>query len=138
MTQQKKNHLKEVPMFPIWKYNETEEKDFFTGKYEIAHFAGEYKHKRLGKDLHTGYPIYVRLEPVMTPNTPFYDKLTFKDYYKGRSAAGLIFESTGGQKYHVFMVDAKEMIPKMVLGIIEGTFRYDCCGEINTKPYSRV
>lgn len=57
-------------------------------------------------------------------NIPFEDKLTYKSYYRGRSAAGMVFANDRNQNFTVFLTDFEKMIPKLEKGVIEGKFIY--------------
>jgi len=72
----------------------------------------------------------------MRPNTPFTETLKFLTYSRGNSSAKLIFVKLkdypkfekdhfyDGIQYEVFMTDIKDIINKMVNGIIEAEFMF--------------
>lgn len=63
-----------------------------------------------------------KLVPIMVPNVPFKDTLYYDGFYRGRSAAGMIFRNDAGQVFTVFMTDMDKFIPLMERGKITAEF----------------
>jgi hypothetical protein len=58
-------------------------------------------------------------------NCEWDDKLKYRGYARGRSAAYFIFKSElNEKKYYMFMKDLDDSIGRMALGILEGRFTY--------------
>lgn len=65
---------------------------------------------------------YVRLDPTMVPNVPFKDTLYYDGFYRGRSAAGMVFRNAAGQVFTVFLTDMDKFIPLMEKGKVTAEF----------------
>lgn len=57
-------------------------------------------------------------------NCQFEDTLTYKCYGRGRSSAVFVFTKSDGKTVSMFMTDIDDIIPKMVNGVLSGTFTY--------------
>ena len=64
------------------------------------------------------------VEPIWKDNHEFEATLTFRTFCRGRSAAYSIFADGKGQEYSIFLTDLADIIPKMVNGVVTGTFTY--------------
>ena len=69
-------------------------------------------------------------KPTFKPNYEFADALEYKTYHRGRSAAYFEFQSiTTGKKFTMFMTDFNDIVPRLVKGMISGTFTFTKRGQ---------
>lgn len=115
----KKTKIKQIPHFPTKVYT-PDDGWVFNGTLSHANYAGE-KDWAPNPD-NSGGSIYV--EPTMVDNIPWDDELIYDGWYRGRSAAGLVFTNSKGQKFTIFMKDIDSFIPLMVNGKIKHKFIY--------------
>ena len=113
-----KTKITQIPMYPS--YDSTTKT--FTGPLSHIDYEGEtryiWSNPVAGSGVRTTEPY------TYIPNDPFEDELTYKGYYRGRSAAGMIFENKAGQKFTVFLTDFEPMVPIMEKGVVKSTFIY--------------
>lgn len=117
----KKSKITHIPHFPTRYYDNTKHGWVYIDNLSHADYDGEiqYDHHKKTEDGR-----WIKLSPVMVPNIPFEDTLTYVDYYRGRSAAGSVFRNDAGQRFIVFMTDMDKFIPLMVNGKITSKFIY--------------
>jgi hypothetical protein len=115
----KKTKITLIPHYPTRYYDNQEKKWVYSDTLSPAYYDGEvqFDHEKRDEDGR-----WIKLSPVMIPNTPFDDTLTYVDFYRGRSAAGCTFRNDVGQRFTVFMTDMDKFIPLMVNGKISGRF----------------
>jgi hypothetical protein len=116
----KKNNLKQVPMFPTRSWDPNTQMTVDRNILSAASYDGEFMWG--DRDPVTGAS--KRVLPTMVDNIPFTDTLKYSTYYKGRSAAGIVFENKDGRVFNVFMSDFDDMMPFIVRGEITDTFIY--------------
>lgn len=104
-------------------------KKVYEGKIPFSPFTDEpmYYAARDGGYNENGEHVYK--DPIWKDNEIFDDKLEYRSYYRGRSAAGMEFKSVySGKVYTVFMTDFDGMVKYMVNGVVGGKFAFCKCG----------
>jgi len=121
MATNKKTSVTHIPMFPTRYYdNATKTLVDLPNVLSHAGYAGETRWSSERDENGRAKTI----APTMIENIPFEDELTYKTYYRGRSAAGAEFTNSLGQIFIVFMTDLDKWIPIMTEGKIKGKFIY--------------
>ena len=115
----KKNNLKQIPMLPTRVWDSTSKQLVDKGILSAVTYDGEFAWR--GTDPSGRH---IQILPTPVDNIPFTDTLTYVNYYRGRSAAGIMLENKEGRIFHVFMSDFHEMMPFIVHGKITDTFIY--------------
>lgn len=117
----RKNNLKQVPMLPTRGWDSNTKQICVSNILSAVTYDGEFAWS-LRPDPVTNRR--TQMLPTLVDNTPFTDTLTYVNYYRGRSAAGIMFENKEGRVFHVFMSDFHEMVPLLSNGKITNTFIY--------------
>lgn len=120
----KKTKIKKIPMFPTRYFDENKKELVKSDILSHANYSGEILYGDPIRDENSAFPKWVKIEPVYIDNIPWEDELIYNSFYRGRSAAGLIFKNSKGQIFTVFMKDIDIFIPRMVKGVIKDTFIY--------------
>ena len=120
----RKTKIKQIPMFPTRYYDDKQKEWVKTDVLSHANYDGETIWGEPIYDENSKYPRHVQLKPVYIDNIPWEDELEYHSFYRGRSAAGLIFKNSKEQMFTVFMKDIDIFIPLMVHGKIKAKFIY--------------
>lgn len=119
----KTNSLKKVPM-KYHRYYDNDKGEWIVTGF-LTHF--DYVNDNALYESYvdeTGGLRYRRPETIYIDNIPFEKTLTYDGFYRGRSAAGMIFIDENNVPYTVFLKEFEKMVPIMVHGKVTGKFWY--------------